>query len=187
MATHLLLIDDNPDQVTITTRTLARTGEPYEIQSASTAKEGLEKIMGNAVDLILCDYRLPDMTGIDVLRQLKQRGNERPFIIVTASGNERLAVEAIQLGAYDYVVKDASYEQLLPAVIHRAVARHQERREHQQLEADRKGALEALKKEKKELERMNSAMMDRERRVLQLKEEVNALLDELKRPPKYRM
>ena len=61
MAVTLLLIDDNPDQITITKRTLTKTGQDYRVDSACNAKEGLEKLAAGHYDIVMCDYRLPDV------------------------------------------------------------------------------------------------------------------------------
>ncbi len=185
MATRLLLIDDNRDQVTITTRVLENSGQVYQIESVDNATEGLERIAAHSCDIILCDYRLPDRSGIEILQRLNQIGNDIPFVLVTSVGNERLAVEAMKLGASDYVVKDSSYDAILPEVLQRALERYGEKKERGRLEAERNQAVEALRKEKAHLERMNAAMMGREERILELKKEVNALLEELGRPRKY--
>ena len=185
MPASILLIDDNLDQFTITKRTLAQTGADYRVEAAKNAAEGLEKLRANRYDIVLCDYRLPDRTGIEVLTDLQHAGNLVPFIIVTSAGNERLAVEAIQLGADDYVVKDSSYDHILPTVLRRALQRAEDRQAREHLQVERDQALEALKHEKAGLERMNEIMMDREERVLELKNEVNALLEKLGKPAKY--
>lgn len=186
MAVTILLIDDNQDQVTITRKALTRSGQEYHLESAATAKEGLEKIRAGHYDVVLCDYRLPDVSGIDLLKQLKEIGSDCPFIIVTSMGSERVAVEAMKGGAYDYVVKDASYEDVLPEIIRQSLERHREREERRRLEAERNAAIEALQKEKAHLETLNKVMMNREERIVELKHQVNALLEELGRPPQYR-
>ena len=185
MTITILLIDDNRDQITITKKVLAKNYPEYHIEAAANAKEGLEKLSAGYYNIVLCDYRLPDVSGIEVLKQLKERGNDVPFILVTSMGNERLAVEAMKVGAYDYVVKDASYEDLLPEVIRQSLEHYREKKRLERLEVERKEAVDALEKEKMQLEQMNKIMMDREERVLELKQQVDALLEELGRPRQY--
>lgn len=181
---RILLIDDNLDQITITKRALRRHAD-CEFETASTAQEGLQKVLARDYDVILCDYRLPGMNGLELFQQLKTQGKEVPFIVITAAGNERVAVDAIRQGAADYVVKDASYEMLLGEIIQRAVEHFRHKQQLAYMETDRNQALEALKKERDALEAANKVMFDREGRVLELKDEVNALLKELGRDPKY--
>ena len=184
MAVRLLLIDDNEDQIAITKRTLnGATG--YQVDCALNAGAGLKKLLEQPYDLVLCDYRLPDMSGLELFRQLLARNQDVPFLLITSVGNERLAVEALQMGASDYVVKDVSFDACLPAVIQRSLDRHREKKERRQMEAERNDAIEAMKREKAQLEQMNQIMMNREERILELKQEVNALLHELNRQQKY--
>ena len=187
MAIRILLIDDNRDQITITARVLAKANLEHVLDSAASATEGIGKVAAGTYDIILCDYRLPDLSGIEMLKRLMEMGRDHPFILVTSMGNERVAVEAMKLGAYDYVVKDASYEEVLPKVILQSLERYQDKRERQRLEAERNEVLKALKSEKDELVKMNSVMINREERVVELKQQVNALLKELGRPPQYRV
>ncbi len=159
MGVNLLVIDDNLDQVTITKRVLKRAGE-YTIDAAVDGEEGIEQIQSHDYDLVLCDYRLPGMHGLDVLRAIRKQGKVVPFIIVTSAGNERVAVEAIQEGAYDYLVKDAAYEELLPKIIQRSLERYGERKARQRLE-------EEQRQSRIELERAYTALHEAQQQLIQ--------------------
>ncbi len=187
MAIRVLCIDDNPDSILITKRALARTAGEYVVESAGDAAAGLAKILEQPYDVVLCDYRLPGMSGVELLQQLQATGRSLPIIITTSEGSERIAVEAMKIGAYDYLIKDAAYEELLSGVIQRASERHRDKQVREQLERERNDAIQSLREEKAELQRMNVLMMDREGRVLELKYEVNALLRQLGRPEKYQV
>lgn len=145
MSIKMLLIDDNADQILITRRALANNSPAYQIASAQNAQERIGKLKIEQFDVVLCDYRLPDMSGLEVLRRLKSLGNEPPFILVTSVGNEQVAVEAMKLGASDYVVKDSLYEEILPKVIQQSLDRYRERKEREELESERNKAIEDLK------------------------------------------
>lgn len=186
MPIAVLFIDDNRDQFVIARKILSQESHDYLVEGADSAEEGLEKLRTGRFDLVLCDYRLPDVSGLEVLKALRQRGDERPFIIVTASGSERVAVEAMKWGADDYVVKDSSYDEKLPEVIRHALERSREKQERVRLEAQHDETMQALRQEQAQLKGMNDVMIRREERVLELKLEVNALLAELGRPQKYR-
>jgi len=73
---------------------------------AETCAQGFEAIEKNGFDIIILDYRLPDMTGLDFLKELHTRKLSKPVIFVTSRGNEKIAVEAMKFGAKDYLVKD---------------------------------------------------------------------------------
>ena len=70
-----------------------------------TGQDGLAKVSGEEPDLILLDFNLPDMTGMDVLRHLSAAGNHTPVILMTAHGSEKVVVEAFRLGVRDYLTK----------------------------------------------------------------------------------
>ncbi len=158
MAIRILLIDDNPDQAVITHRVLQRSGG-YELDHASSGEEGIEKLQKWNPNLVLCDYRLPGMSGVDVLKAMRKQGAETPFVIVTSAGSERVAVEAMQEGAYDYLVKDAAYDDLLPRIIQRSLDRFNERNERNRLEAERRQAQQALEKAYAELRVMQEQLI----------------------------
>ncbi len=113
----LLIEDDRVDQLAIL-RLVKDQLLPYEIEVASSSQEGIEHLSDptNNFDLLLLDYLLGDSTGIDILRNSQ---NKIPVVIITGKGNEDIAVEAMKLGAYDYIVKDIDrdYLTILPTRI----------------------------------------------------------------------
>ncbi|MDR3557449.1 MAG: response regulator [Syntrophobacteraceae bacterium] len=78
-------------------------------------------------DLILVDYRMPGMNGIEFLRHMRQARNEAPVIMVTGQGDERIAVQAMKAGASDYLVKSPEFFMLLPGAIEKEIRRTKER------------------------------------------------------------
>lgn len=104
---RVLSIDDDPDDQLILKRALEeRIGPELELVMATNPSDGLRKIEESGFDLVLVDYRLPQMTGLEFLRELRWRRLDTPAIILTGRGDERIAVEAMKLGARDYVLKD---------------------------------------------------------------------------------
>ncbi|MBU1053116.1 MAG: response regulator [Proteobacteria bacterium] len=87
------------------------------IHSFKSAGEFLEKFIETSFDIIVTDYQLPDMTGIELLEILNNEGNKIPVIMVTGQGNEMVAVRAMKLGVWDYLVKSNDFFTLLPLVI----------------------------------------------------------------------
>lgn len=79
----------------------------------------------SSYDIVLLDYRLPDGTGLDVLEQMQAQGYQVPVVMVTGQGNERVAVQAIQRGAADYLLKSGDYLITLPSLIHKTIQAHQ--------------------------------------------------------------
>lgn len=113
-----------------------------ELYIAVNGQEGIERIKNQEYDLILLDNFLPDMTGIDILDQLQPLEQRPPIILLTASGDERLAIAALEKGAADYAVKDTEqlYIDLLPAIMHAAFTRYRLMHENKQQKEDLKNA-----------------------------------------------
>ena len=132
----ILLIEDNPDHVLLTKRVLKKVNPDYQVDSVSEAEEGLKRIAEQDYDLILCDYRLPQLSALEVLKKMRERGEDLPFIVATSSGSEKIAVELMKEGASDYIVKDASYEDSLPVVIQRAIDIYNVKKEKDNLEEE---------------------------------------------------
>jgi len=145
MPIKILLIEDNLDHVLFTKRALEKVNEGYLLDFVSQPQEGFKKIIEEDYNLILCDYRLPDSSALDILKKTRQAGHDIPFIVVTSSGSEKIAVELMKEGAYDYVVKDLSYEATLPIVIRRAIDRYNVKKEKERLEQELIKSNEQLK------------------------------------------
>lgn len=140
MTCKILLIEDNPDDVLLTKKIIEKSKQDYQVDSASEAKIGLKKIKENDYDLVLCDYRLPGQSGLDILRASREGGRDLPFVVVTSVGSEKIAVEFMKEGAYDYLVKDSSYEDTIPLVIKRTIDRYNIKKEKEFLEEKLKQA-----------------------------------------------
>jgi len=134
MPIKILLIEDNPDHILLTKKILEKADKVYQLDAVRDAKEGLDKIFQEDYNLILCDYRLPGLTALNILEEMSNRNKDTPFIVVTASGNEKTAVDLMKEGAYDYIQKDLSYEETLPVVIKRAIERYNANKEKERLE-----------------------------------------------------
>jgi two-component system NtrC family response regulator len=119
----ILLIEDNPDVARLHTRGLA-AAEQYHVLTAPSAAGGVTALSTATVDCVLLDYRLPDADGLTVLRLIRQRYPEIPVILVTGAGNEEVAVEAMKLGAADYIVKHGQYLDRLSGVVRGALGHH---------------------------------------------------------------
>jgi len=91
-------------------------GAGYTVQTAGTGEEGFELARANAYDVILSDMRMPGMSGIDVLKRLRDQHVDSGFIIMTGFGTVDTAVEAMKLGAVDFVQKPFFRDELLMRV-----------------------------------------------------------------------
>lgn len=88
----------------------------YHVDEAETGRDGLSALDDAIYDLILLDYKLPDMTGLDVLRTLREGDSDVVVIMITAFSTVESAVDAIKLGAYDYITKPFDMDDLLSKV-----------------------------------------------------------------------
>src|SRR5688572_25155699 len=111
---RILLIDDDPGVRDSMERMLRNAG--YAVQSAPTGEEGFELARGGGFDVILSDMRMPGISGLDILRQLRDVRVDAAFIIMTGFGTVDTAVEAMKLGAVDFVQKPFFRDELLMRV-----------------------------------------------------------------------
>jgi DNA-binding NtrC family response regulator len=107
---NILVIDDEAAQRDVLTGYLKKKGD--KIFSASSGREGIEIAGRNPVDIILSDFKMPDLNGIEVLEQVKKINPEISFVIVTAYGTVENAVKAMRLGAFDYISKPVDLDEL---------------------------------------------------------------------------
>ena len=123
---NVLIIDDEPGLRH--TVSLILTEENYEVTSASDGEEGLARALELKPDLILCDVRMPRLNGLDFLDRYKAEGGTGMVIVMTAYGGMDLAIQAMKKGAYDYLPKPFSPDQLVLA-LRKAEERESLRRE----------------------------------------------------------
>ncbi|MFP4197631.1 MAG: PAS domain S-box protein [Methanomassiliicoccales archaeon] len=100
----LLIVDDEPEVLELTTRYLEDT-EGFEILTAGSAKEALEVLEGDRVDVVVSDYQMPGMDGIDLLKEVRRRHEPLPFVLFTGRGREEVAIQALNEGANFYLQK----------------------------------------------------------------------------------
>lgn len=123
----ILLIDDDPDFVFIFKQSLSKRGSRHEVIDVRSAEEALDFLRDKAdeLEIIVLDYILPGMNGIEFLKQVKKENIDVPVIILTARGSEEIAVKALKLGAYDYLVKAPSSFDILTDTLEKVFSRRQ--------------------------------------------------------------
>ena len=114
--TRILIIEDEEPIRRVLVRILSDENQSFEIVEASDGKEGLSLIKKEKFDLVLCDIKMPKMDGIEVLQESSKIKFRAPFIMLTGHGNVETAVEAMKLGAYDFIPKPPDLNRLLNAV-----------------------------------------------------------------------
>ncbi|MDX9754088.1 MAG: sigma-54 dependent transcriptional regulator [bacterium] len=111
---NVLIVDDEPDMITTLHDLL--TGEGHRVDTANSGLEALSKMDQNTYELILTDLSMPQMDGVQLLREAKERQPETEVMIVTGYGTIHNAVEAMQLGALNYLIKPVEPQELLVSI-----------------------------------------------------------------------
>lgn len=116
---NLLFVDDDASYMAVAQHLLSKyQGKRFNIlwkQDGPSAFEELEK--NRSIDLILIDYYLPEVNGLDVTRQIRERKFDVPIIFLTSNRDFRLAIEAMRYGVEDYMVKEEAVDSVLPRTI----------------------------------------------------------------------
>ena len=116
----VLVVDDEPPIRKLLRLGLATQG--YDILDAPSGKAALE-LIAQEPDLVILDLGLPDIEGLELLRQIRQRNEGVPIVVLSSRGEEAAKVQALDLGADDYVTKPFGMDELLARI--RAALRHQ--------------------------------------------------------------
>lgn len=128
---RILYIEDDEGLARLLQKRMERAR--FDIDISPSAEEGLARLNQEHYDLVLLDYHLPGMNGIELIDQLTPIGKYPPVILLTSSGDERVALLALEKGAADYAVKDTGqfYLELLPAIMQAAYTKDRLSRENE--------------------------------------------------------
>jgi two-component system chemotaxis response regulator CheY len=110
---NVLIVDDSSTMRKIISRSLRQAGLAVdEIYEAGDGVEGLNALAANKVNLILSDINMPNMDGIEFIRQVRGGGNKVPIVMITTEGGEDIIKQALDAGASDSIKKPFTPEQL---------------------------------------------------------------------------
>ena len=118
---EIMIIEDEKDHFELMEHAIKKEFPDAVVELCERADLCLERLEEGGVDIIIADYLLAGMTGLQLLEDLKERKIEAPVIMVTGHGDEGLAVKAMKSGAFDYVVKSGSFFELIPEIVRKAV------------------------------------------------------------------
>lgn len=104
---RVLIVDDEPDLLNVLSEELPRRG--YEVDTVINGEDAIERIKQSPPDLVLLDIRMPGMGGLATLKQIRQTNPGIGVIVVTAVSDKRIAEEALNLGAHDYLTKPVDF------------------------------------------------------------------------------
>ena len=128
----ILVVDDEPQMTRMLTRLLGKI-DGVKVESALSALEALEKIRSFAPEVVVTDVKMPEMDGIELLKQIREFDPHISVILVTGYGTIEMAVEAVKIGAYDFVQKPFDKDHLRH-LVKRAIERTQILRENERLQ-----------------------------------------------------
>ena len=111
MKKKVLIIDDDLDMCTLLSRFLTRHG--YQADAAHSGAKGILKFKEENFDIVICDYRLGDKEGKDVLQEIKAISPKTIVLIITGYSDIKTAVDVIKMGAYDYITKPLYPDEIL--------------------------------------------------------------------------
>lgn len=134
LARTVLIIDDEPNMRWVLSRALQKAG--YDALVAEHGAQGLLLFAQHSVDLVLLDLKIPGMDGLAVLRELRRRSSDIPILLLTAYATVPTAVEALQIGATDYLRKPFDIESLLGHIGRHLAAHAQQKAELAPLPSD---------------------------------------------------
>ena len=129
----ILVVDDEKNIIKVVSMTLRESG--YDIDTALSSEEAIEKFNHNPFDLVITDLKLPGKTGIDLLEYIKSREPDIPVIMITAFGTIENAVEAMKKGAFNYLTKPVNPDELL-TLVKEALEKYELRKENITLKSE---------------------------------------------------
>jgi PAS domain S-box-containing protein len=135
---RILLVEDSEHDVVAFRRAFRKASAPCHIALCERAEEALAQLsqQASSFDLVVADYKLPSMSGLELYRELRTSNIPIPLVLLTGAGTEYLAVEALKAGVDDYIIKDTGkgYIDMLPLVLPEVVQRYHDRLEHQRVQ-----------------------------------------------------
>ena len=136
---RILIVEDELNMVRTLTKILGRRG--YAVSSAPDGNEALRQLDSDSFDVVLTDLKMPGMDGMELLRRIHERGLDLPTIVLTGYGTVASAVEAMKLGAVEYLIKPCNPEELLLTV--------ERQLENRQLRLENRRLREEVRREKR--------------------------------------
>ena len=122
---RLLLVDDSPTLAAVVEGLFKDQKPGIQVSSVSTGSACLDELSRSDYAIVLMDYNLPDINGLETLKRIRKQHATIPVIMVTGQGGEQVAVESMKAGASDYVTKSSDFMNILPVVVHKVLEREE--------------------------------------------------------------
>ena len=178
--THVLVIDDEPIIRLLIRDYLEDSG--YRVQEAADGQQGLERFRADSPDVVLVDLRMPKIDGLEVLTTIAREAPEIPVIVISGTGLMRDVIEALRLGAWDYITKPIEDMEMLEHAISKALERARLLRENRlyqaHLEEQVQQRTHALQQSEARYRKLNEEL---EERITQRTADLEFANDELKK------
>jgi PAS domain S-box-containing protein len=131
---NILHIDDNRQFIKLTKKYLNKSDKNFNILEATTPKELIKNLEQHEIDCVLSDYKMPDKDGLEILKLIREKDEDLPFILLTGKGSEEIASQAMSAGATDYFRKNGHSEEyeILAQRIDNAVSTYRAEKERRQ-------------------------------------------------------
>src|SRR5579863_806023 len=123
----ILLIEDDPDYEQLVRAVFSVSGNAFEVRSAESLASGLASIARYTPEVILVDLSLPDCSGYETFLRVRERAGEIPIIVLTGLDDDQVAIQAVEDGAQDYLVKSLTQPNLIARSMKMAVSRQNRR------------------------------------------------------------
>ncbi len=134
MGKSALLVEDNSSHVVLIADELSAVLGDWTLDTVATVAEARRHMAHRRYDLYVLDYMLPDGDGLGLLRQIRSAAESSPTLFVTTAASAKVAVEAMKLGADDYIVKEEGYLAILPYLVREVLSRYRLAEERRALE-----------------------------------------------------
>jgi len=146
-----VLIVDDEESYRLSLEIALKMTNRFTIEAVESGEQALETLKERDFDVVLLDHRMVGISGLEVLREMHEKNISTPVVMLTGAGSEELAVEAMKLGAYDYLSKEHISIERLPLTIANVFERYRYRQEwlrrerERQKEKERKADLQSLR------------------------------------------
>src|SRR4051812_41233035 len=120
---RVLIVEDDVDDVLVLREDLALAPVSFQVEIAPTLKAALERLSGGGIDVVVCDLTLPDSKGLETFHALAAHPSQMPIIVLSGLSDESLALETVEQGAQDYLVKGQYDQRLLVRSLRYAIKR----------------------------------------------------------------
>ena len=121
---RILVAENDRDFIELIKSSLLNAGDQYQVETVSSGADCLKKLSEGKFDILLLDHSLTDGEGLEWLRRFNKMGIGVPTIFITATGDPRMSIQAMQEGVFDYINRSAECAKAFPFVVNRAIEGH---------------------------------------------------------------